>query len=616
MPPRLRNAQKRPLSADDIDVDNDSNASDGSSSEWQPSPSPPRVEMTGTTSSASEESGQICVIAPPPGETQFRSWEEFEIYLAKYQAQLFQIFRVRTNTSVAVRNGRIDAQGSSASKHSAEWENYAKTYVCTHYGDSGLGMLCPAMAYLKYVARRFKNGEYNISSSYLPPEEQQSELTLPPTQLERDQPHGAGADVVSENAPVDSNSLSVGTGSQSVEPVSQSGESGTQSGESGTQSGESGTQSGESGTQSGFEPQIALATLPQANDVFEVASPPRSRGRPKQAARSKKEARRKNVQTVQDDSNLYAANLSLANVQDAVEGEPTYKESAAILSRFKLFEFSKKPRAPVAHNKLSLPPAKNITPNLAEQDIAVELIGIGTYATETLGVMKKWHRAMKSIQYVEKAISWIETIDFTLPMPQAFRAESDPDMIPKLKAIPLLSVQAEALELVGKSTLGDGTVNTLMLKLFAERVDTIGIDTSIAGNVMNGFLPVDTMKSVLLGATGEKILIPVICGKNHWCSIMIDLTCKDVLIYDPMNSSYGSKVRPLADKLVTMLPDFAPRKYRVRLYLSELGVQVDSYNCGMYMLLAFEVFAGANTLSLLSRKELQYLRYRYLGMCI
>ncbi|KUF93266.1 hypothetical protein AM587_10000684 [Phytophthora nicotianae] len=124
------------------------------------------------------------------------------------------------------------------------------------------------------------------------------------------------------------------------------------------------------------------------------------------------------------------------------------------------------------------------------------------------------------------------------------------------------------------------------------------------------------MKSVLLGATGEKILIPVICGKNHWCSIMIDLTCKDVLIYDPMNSSYGSKVRPLADKLVTMLPDFAPRKYRVRLYLSELGVQVDSYSCGMYMLLAFEVFAGANTLSLLSRKELQYLRYRYLCMCI
>ncbi|ETK80626.1 hypothetical protein L915_13751, partial [Phytophthora nicotianae] len=355
------------------------------------------------------------------------------------------------------------------------------TTICDSMAGLGMVQYREAMAYLKYVARRFKNGEYNISSSYLPPEEQQSELTLPPTQLERDQPHGAGADVVSENAPVDSNSLSVGTGSQSVEPVSQSGESGTQSGESGTQSGESGTQSGESGTQSGesgtqsgFEPQIALATLPQANDVFEVASPPRSRGRPKQAARSKKEARRKNVQTVQDDSNLYAANLSLANVQDAVEGEPTYKESAAILSRFKLFEFSKKPRAPVAHNKLSLSPAKNITPvrsitqifpkdliercnakvstlqkkhrdssdqNLAEQDIAVELIGIGTYATETLGVMKKWHRAMKSIQYVEKAISWIETIDFTLPMPQAFRAESDPDMIPKLKAIPLLSVQ-------------------------------------------------------------------------------------------------------------------------------------------------------------------------------
>lgn len=178
------------------------------------------------------------------------------------------------------------------------------------------------------------------------------------------------------------------------------------------------------------------------------------------------------------------------------------------------------------------------------------------------------------------------------------------------------SIQAEVLELVGKNALGDVTINTLMLKLFAERADTIGVDTSMAGNVMNGYLPVQSMDCVFLGVKNEKILIPVICGKNHWCSIMIDLQLKDVCIYDPMMSTYAVGVRALAEKIVELLPDFSPRKYRVRPYISELGVQVDGYNCGMYMMIAFEMFTGGEKLSLLSKKELQYLRYRYICMCI
>lgn len=59
-------------------------------------------------------------------------------------------------------------------------------------------------------------------------------------------------------------------------------------------------------------------------------------------------------------------------------------------------------------------------------------------------------------------------------------------------------------------------MNTLMMKLFAERTDTIGVDKSMTGSVMNGFLPVDTMKNVFVGITDEKVLIPVICGRNHW----------------------------------------------------------------------------------------------------
>ncbi|KAG3119022.1 hypothetical protein PI125_g2394 [Phytophthora idaei] len=61
---------------------------------------------------------------------------------------------------------------------------------------------------------------------------------------------------------------------------------------------------------------------------------------------------------------------------------------------------------------------------------------------------------------------------------------------------------------------------------------------------------------------------------------MIDVELKDVYIYDPMASSYIVSIRAIAEKLVTQLPDYALRKYRVHHYQGDLGVQVDSYNCG------------------------------------
>ncbi|ETM30757.1 hypothetical protein L914_21570 [Phytophthora nicotianae] len=62
---------------------------------------------------------------------------------------------------------------------------------------------------------------------------------------------------------------------------------------------------------------------------------------------------------------------------------------------------------------------------------------------------------------------------------------------------------------------------------------------------------------------------------------MLDLETTDICIYDPMGSSYILRVRAIAEKLATCLPDYSPRKYRVHPYQSDLGVQVDSYNCGV-----------------------------------
>ncbi|POM62998.1 hypothetical protein PHPALM_27779 [Phytophthora palmivora] len=48
----------------------------------------------------------------------------------------------------------------------------------------------------------------------------------------------------------------------------------------------------------------------------------------------------------------------------------------------------------------------------------------------------------------------------------------------------------------------------------------------------------------------------------------------------------------------------------------ECDVQSDSYNCGVYVLLAFEIFCGSESLGHLDKKTLQCMRYRYLRMCM
>ncbi|KAG6623506.1 uncharacterized protein IUM83_02133 [Phytophthora cinnamomi] len=45
-----------------------------------------------------------------------------------------QIFRARSNTTVAQRNARIDKSKSTADKIPSSWVQYSRTFVCTHAG--------------------------------------------------------------------------------------------------------------------------------------------------------------------------------------------------------------------------------------------------------------------------------------------------------------------------------------------------------------------------------------------------------------------------------------------------------------------------------------------------
>ncbi|KAF1786541.1 hypothetical protein GQ600_2578 [Phytophthora cactorum] len=83
-----------------------------------------------------------------------------------------------------------------------------------------------------------------------------------------------------------------------------------------------------------------------------------------------------------------------------------------------------------------------------------------------------------------------------------------------------------------------------------------------------------------------------------------------------MSSSYSNNTIVLAETLKPLLPLEDSLRFRVSPYATDMGVQVDSYNCGMYVLLAFEEFVGKEPLTYISAKELPFFSYRYLCRCI
>ncbi|KAG6973671.1 hypothetical protein JG687_00000746 [Phytophthora cactorum] len=153
-------------------------------------------------------------------------------------------------------------------------------------------------------------------------------------------------------------------------------------------------------------------------------------------------------------------------------------------------------------------------------------------------------RGYESIKLVEKALTWVNTIDSMLTIPMAFQVAQQMDLTSKVKPMPLVSVKAEVLDLIGKTQLSDDTMNIVMVKLFGPRKDVIVVSPDVIGS---------------FGDVGTSVLM-MCCHKYHWCATMIDVELKDISIYDPTSSSYIVGVRAIAEKLATQLPDYAPRR--------------------------------------------------------
>ncbi|OWY99178.1 hypothetical protein PHMEG_00029871 [Phytophthora megakarya] len=158
-------------------------------------------------------------------------------------------------------------------------------------------------------------------------------------------------------------------------------------------------------------------------------------------------------------------------------------------------------------------------------------------------------------------------------------------------------------------------MTNVMTKLFGSNPKVRVASPNMISVPINGKVWTDNqaLAALYFGASDEKFMIPVNCNGNHWCSIMIELgEKKRIYFYDPMESSYKTGVRSAAQVAKQLVPEQQLDGCRAQSYGSHLGVQTDSYNCGIYVLIAFELFAGAASPGLVDKRTLQYMRYRYL----
>ncbi|GMG18186.1 unnamed protein product [Phytophthora fragariaefolia] len=527
--------------------------------------------------------------------------------------------------------------------------NFLATSISEHL--SGLGMVeyRAAMKALRSVATLFKHGDVvnpqasggEAMSSVASGSSIESTQVCVEPQAQRPRSDELG----SAGDGVDTGPNELGTGRKELGTVPN--ELGTRNEELGTGPVEEGKEDDEFGVD--IEPSAESggqgSTLSHANlsDDFRIVSPPKSRGRSKKKPQAVKAKRKHAVTLIQNDWDMHERRMSLLVVNDLLGGVPTYKSSHEKLLQFKQFMFTSRPKSPIAHELTKLPPTKppirleevvrvfpmelinkytaKVTAYQAkhrgtlEMQVALEIVGLGVSANSTVALMRKWHTAVKTTKKIKRALTWIAQLDFTRYGNSSFHVEEDPAIPTLLESMPILSNEyADIVDLAAKETLSAQVMQLILHNLFGADPSIRVIDPSNLG-VSYGAITTEIghFKRAFAGATKTmKILCPINCNNSHWCAVLMDLGKCRAYVYDSMASSYISSVLAVTQQLVIMLPEDVRPNTRLLTHDPGLGVQTDSYNCGVYVLLAFEIFCGSEPLGHIDKKTLQCMRYRYL----
>ncbi|GMF18831.1 unnamed protein product [Phytophthora fragariaefolia] len=233
---------------------------------------------------------------------------------------------------------------------------------------------------------------------------------------------------------------------------------------------------------------------------------------------------------------------------------------------------------------------------LAERDVVVEIPGIGVFFTDTLGVMRRYHRAITAVRQVESAEKWVATVTFNIAIEASFRVVEGESLPAELRNLKLQSSER----------LDDGT---LLNKLFGADPSIIVASPNIVSVSVSEEVTTDAegLEAIFFGTSSERVIIPVNGNGNHRSSIMIDLGAKHIYFYDPMKSKYKLGVRAVAHHIAVRISGWRQHQYRFLGYTPDLGIQTDSYNCGIYVVVACEIFAGTASPGYVDKRTLHIL---------
>ncbi|TYZ58093.1 hypothetical protein PybrP1_001415 [[Pythium] brassicae (nom. inval.)] len=218
-------------------------------------------------------------------------------------------------------------------------------------------------------------------------------------------------------------------------------------------------------------------------------------------------------------------------------------------------------------------PRQKRTPGLGEKQIGADVPGAGIFSREALLLMTQWHKAVAVCERVDVAASWLSEIDYTCSVnfrPE-YQKERDDQLVPRLRRIEHFSKQVWMLHCVQVGSREQCIrAHSGVLQMQANVLYFVG-------------------KTSLSDATIDIALCRVFKDRNA------------VTLF-PVAFALSSAVGVDADA----------RSFRLRTVGSNTGIQSDSYNCGVFVLLFAEEVVLGHRVGLVSKRELQYLRYRYL----
>ena len=170
-------------------------------------------------------------------------------------------------------------------------------------------------------------------------------------------------------------------------------------------------------------------------------------------------------------------------------------------------------------------------------------------------------------------------------------------------------MQRYILDFVGRTQLSDTCLQMSLDAMFEVDQKVHVVSASVFGSVHGvDSLSLSTLQTAVDGGfDAQYICIPLAMYGNHWCGVVIDRNCGVVCYYDPA-SSYAGELEAIARQKVLRVTD---NHYRVRRFVPD-AVQLDNYNCGVFLLMFFESYVAGSGFAGFDRDGLQCIRLRYM----